>query len=127
MVAAVRYRNTEVEARERARFRVLAHVHGRAGADETAPVLCARVADELGLLRLEAAELIEDLLATGLLADAGAGPYVRITPAGIAFLERVAGRRRSVRGSAVPPSSAKSATGPLWSRVLQVNAGRSGR
>lgn len=117
MAGTVRYRNPRVEAVERQRFRLLEHVAARTGGERGAPVLCSRVADELGLLRAEAAELFDDLVRAGYLADAGGGPSVTLTEAGALYLRRLAGRRRSVRG--VRPPLAEPAGPPsLLQRVL---------
>jgi hypothetical protein len=118
MAAAVRYRDQHTEARERERFRVLAHI--RTCTDESGEhgVLCSCLADDLGLLRLEATELIEDLVICGLLDDSVSGPRVRITVRGREYLDRVAGRRRSVRGALVRSSCPEPASRPFWRRVL---------
>jgi hypothetical protein len=118
MAAAVRYRDQHTEARERERFRVLAHIRTCTEVRGERGVLCSCLADDLGLLRLEAAELIEDLVICGLLDDAVPGPRVRITARGREYLERLAGRRRSVRGALVRSSGPEPASRHFWRRVF---------
>jgi hypothetical protein len=121
MAAAVRYRDQHTEARERERFRVLAHIRTCTDDGGEHGVLCSCLADDLGLLRLEAAELIEDLVLCGLVDDALAGPRVRITARGREYLDRLAGRRHSVRGVLVRSSATEPASRPFWRRVLGVS------
>lgn len=104
MSLTVRYRNPELETRERERFRLLQHVHDRSRGEPGVALICSQIADELGLLRAEAATLIDDLVGGAYLIYAGNEPSVSITTKGILYLRRVAGRRCSVRSVPRPPS-----------------------
>lgn len=96
-MATIHYRNAYLEGKERERFRFLQQVYGLAGRSGGGAVLCSRLADQLGFLRMDAAGLIEDLVQGGYLAYTSRGPSVTITDQGVRYLERLAGRRRSVR------------------------------
>jgi hypothetical protein len=104
MAVTVRYRNPELETRERERFRLLQHVHDRSRGVPSVALICSQIADDLGLLRAEAATLIDDLVDEAYLIYAGNEPSVSITTRGILYLRRVAGRRSSVRGTPLPRS-----------------------
>jgi hypothetical protein len=97
MSTMLRRRNPTDEAREREMYRILSHVAACTRGDCTLRVLCSRVADALQIRRLEAAALIEELIRADFCEDGGAGPSVRLSTRGRDYLERHAGRRRSVR------------------------------
>jgi uncharacterized protein YjiS (DUF1127 family) len=92
------------EARERELFRILKHVFLRTQGDVSLNVLSARVADDLGLQRLDASALIDELVRAGFFVDGAAGPSVRLSETGRRYLLQLAGRRRSVR-RADPPAA----------------------
>jgi hypothetical protein len=92
-----RRRDPAAELRERLRYRVLMEIYGRSGGRCETPVAGLLVGEALGLSREETFRTIHFLAHHGFLDYRGAGPRICITEKGIRFLERDAGRRRSVR------------------------------
>ena len=93
----LRNRDRAREEREQTRFRMLQAVYERAGARCEVPVFGLELGAALGLPREETFRAIYELAHRGFLSYRGAGPKVGIAEKGIAYLEREAGRRRSVR------------------------------
>lgn len=65
---------------------------------ERAEVQAFAFASDLGVWHAELFRVIEFLDRKGFVVYLGAGPIVRITPAGIRYLEEEAKGRRSIRG-----------------------------
>ena len=97
----MREQETELEEerirKERESFIVLQHVYTLADADPSHVMQCSRVAADLGFHRAGCGQLIEHLVSAGCLAWATPGVEVSIPPTGIAYIERLAWRRRTVR------------------------------
>lgn len=82
---------------ERMRYEVLLMVYGATREAAGRPVSAVRFAQELGVWQAEVFRVVEWLERKGLLLYHGAGPTVSLTPRGVAYVEREAGRRRSIR------------------------------
>jgi hypothetical protein len=82
---------------ERESFVVLQHVYTLSDADAGVPVPLARVSGELGFEQRRFAPLLEQLIAVGYVAPIAGGSYAVITSEGVAYIEQLAWRRRSVR------------------------------
>ena len=93
-----RARNPTLEKRERTRYRVLREVYQRGEAAQTA-VAGEELARELALSREETFRTLFELTRLGYLLYE-AGPRVRLSADGHAYLVKGAWRRRSVRGMA---------------------------
>lgn len=92
-----RGRDPEVEQRERLRYRILRGVYERGWAAAEQPVRALEVGLALGLSREELFRTVLDLTHRSFLTFCSAGPQVRITEKGVAYLERGARRRQSIR------------------------------
>ena len=90
-------RNVEEERRERDRFLLLQHVFTLAEADPTTLLPAEQGWRDLGFSRTEGLSRIEGLVDGGFLVERGPRLQVNLTPRATEYLERVAGRRRSVR------------------------------
>lgn len=92
-----RKRDLEEEQRERNRFLLLQHVTTLAEADPAVALAGERLWRDLGFSHSEGLLLIHDLEQAGYLVERGAGPQVSLAPRALDYLERRAGRRRSIR------------------------------
>jgi DNA-binding IclR family transcriptional regulator len=97
MASPVRERDFEEERRERNRFLLLQHAATLAEADPTVTLAGERLWRDLGFSLSEGHPLIRSLVRAGYLVERGAGPQVSLAPQAIEYLERRAGRRRTVR------------------------------
>lgn len=92
-----RERDTRREERERRRFEVLRGVYERSTSVGANPVRALDIGLAIGLSREEVFRTVLDLTQGRYLSFCAAGPQVSITERGIAYLQRGAGKRRSVR------------------------------
>ena len=83
--------------KERESFVALQHLYNLGGAGAGEASLCSRIERDLGFERGACTELVEHLVHVGYVATSGLGEHLSITPAGIAYIEQLARRRRSVR------------------------------
>jgi hypothetical protein len=91
-----RQRNSEWEGRERLTFAVLQHVLSLDGED-LHQSLSTRIASDLAMERDETRDVLHALAAAGLIDWSPGGTRAAIATAGVRYIEREAGRRRSVR------------------------------
>lgn len=82
---------------ERMRYEVLAALYGECARVPGCAVHFSRFAHELGAWREELFRAVEWLDRKGYVVYHGAGPVVSITEKGTAYIEREAGKRRSIR------------------------------
>jgi DNA-binding MarR family transcriptional regulator len=127
MGAALRERDLDLEARERHRYLVLSRVLALSSGDIGTVFLCSRIADDLSIDRSTAARLFSDLIEAGYLRDVGPGPSVSITPQGILYLERRAGRRHSVRAGCSPVAGQSELEAALRRILAGFSSGTNGR
>ena len=80
------------------RYEVLAAVYAGCGGEVGCTLPVSTFTEELGIWREELFRVLEFLDRKGYLAYHGAGPLVSITRKGADYIERSAGKRRSVRG-----------------------------
>lgn len=92
-----RPRDSARERRERLRFQVLREIYDRARARCDVLLSGQTIREALRISREDAFRSIYDLEHRGFLSYRGAGPRICITEKGISYLEREAGRRRSIR------------------------------
>ena len=92
-----RQRDPTQEKRERIRFDILRNVYERCWSESDAPVRALDVGLAMGLSREEIFRTVLDLTQRSYLSFCAAGPQVCITEKGIAYLQKGAGRRRSIR------------------------------
>lgn len=97
MASTQRKRDPEEEERERSRFVLLQHAATLAEADPTVALPGERLWRDLGFPLSEGMPLIRDLVQAGYLVDRGPGPQVSLAPRALDYLERRAGRRRTLR------------------------------
>jgi hypothetical protein len=90
-----RKRNPAIEEKERASFILLQHICSVTGEGEGQFSL-RRVGSDLAFDEEEVQGLADHLVRAGIL-DGGPGPDSRLRDFGREYIERVAGRRRSVR------------------------------
>lgn len=83
---------------ERLRYEVLKSLYEKSAGRPDRVVHVAGFADGLRVWREELFRGVEFLDRHGYLTYHGAGPEVSITPKGVEYLERMAARRRSIRG-----------------------------
>jgi hypothetical protein len=93
----VRQRDPTQEKRERIRFDILRNVYERCWAEGDTPVRALDVGLAMGLSREEIFRTVLDLTQRSYLSFCAAGPQVCITEKGIAYLQKGAGRRHSIR------------------------------
>jgi hypothetical protein len=79
---------------ERMRYEVLRMLHSAAAGDPEREVRCWGFAQELGVWESELFRVLDFLDRVGLAEYCGAGPVVRITLAGVSYLERDPERTR---------------------------------
>lgn len=97
-----RQRNPDVERLERDSFVVLQHAYNWQSEDGRR-LSAWVIGSDLGLSPGDCTAIIGQLAFQGYLTWSGSGPGLRISPLGIDYVERLAGRRRSVRfGPEVP-------------------------
>lgn len=82
---------------ERMRFEVLAMLYQGCDGKTGCVLRVSTFADNLGVWREELFRVIEWLDRKGYLVYHGAGPSVSLTRQGVDYVERYAGRRRSLR------------------------------
>lgn len=82
---------------ERTRYRILDSVYRRAGGTCTESVAASAIADDLGIASDRLRRILAQLAEGGYLFAVGPGPLVCITPRGIRYIEKSAGRRKSLR------------------------------
>lgn len=92
-----RQRDPQQEERERVRFDILRSVYERGWAEGETPVRALDVGLAMGLSREEIFRTVLDLTQRSYLSFCAAGPQVCITDKGVAYLEKGAGRRHSIR------------------------------
>jgi hypothetical protein len=92
-----RQRDAMREKRERIRFDILRNVYERSWSEGDTPVRALDVGLAMGLSREEIFRTVLDLTQRSYLSFCAAGPQVCITDKGIAYLQKGAGRRHSVR------------------------------
>lgn len=92
-----RPRDPAQERRERQRYALLLRIFDRTTAAGDVPISALEVGQALRLSREDTFRLVQFLAHHGYLDYVGAGPRVRLTEKGIAFLTTGAGRRRSLR------------------------------
>ena len=97
MDLAERRRDSDSEQLERDAYALLRHVHSVSNADPEVEILGSRLADSLGLDRGYSLQVIRFLQREGLVRYDEAGPTVSLTVPGVAYVEHLAWRRRSVR------------------------------
>ena len=85
------------EKRERVRFDILRNVYERCWSEGDAPVRALDIGLAMGLSREEIFRTVLDLTQRSYLSICAAGPQVCITEKGIAYVQKGAGRRRSIR------------------------------
>ena len=85
---------------ERFRYRVLRSIYDFAGASATRIVSDVEMTSALDADAEELFEALDYLDQDGYLICAGGRRRICITPVGIAYIERLAGRRRSIRAPA---------------------------
>lgn len=83
--------------RERKRYEVLQRIYQRAEGDCALEMHAREVGTEMGLTPEETFQIVHFLESRGFLAYLGAGPRICITEKGVRYIEREAGRRRSIR------------------------------
>lgn len=93
----VRERDPQQEERERVRFDILRGVYERSWTEGAPPVRALDIGLAMGLSREEIFRTVLDLTQRSYLSFCSAGPQVSITEKGAAYLENIAGRRRSIR------------------------------
>lgn len=93
----IRERDPLQERRERLRYEILKGVYERGWPDTGGPVRALDIGLMMGMSREELFRVVLDLTHRSYLSFCAAGPQVRITERGVAFLEKGAGRRRSIR------------------------------
>ena len=82
---------------ERESFILLQHVYTLASDDLKRSIRVARAAADLGLASAECWRLVDHLVRAGCLDEVGRGGELSLTATGVHYVERGAGRRRSVR------------------------------
>ena len=82
---------------EQLRYRVLGAAHRHTGGDCTRSVVGAALGADLDVPYEELHRVLSCLEEHGYLFHIGPGPRLCITPKGIRYIERAAGRRRSLR------------------------------
>ncbi|CAN5829999.1 hypothetical protein BH23GEM3_BH23GEM3_03430 [soil metagenome] len=92
-----RERDLEAEWREQRRYALLERLYLLTGDDCSAVVYDRQMEAELGVPGEEAASLTDELIQLRYLAHIGEGQQVCITEKGLAFLQKGAWRRRSIR------------------------------
>jgi hypothetical protein len=97
MSAATKLRDPDAEQLERDAFSLLQHLHSVSGGDPEVELLGSRAADVLRLDRDYALRVIRFLEREGLVDFRQEGPCVSLTLPGVAYVEHLAWRRRSVR------------------------------
>jgi hypothetical protein len=90
-------RNHEEEIRERHRYVILLHLYtlGEESVERGLPM--DRVVRDLGFRQQEAEALVAALVRSGYVEYWTTTPGVKLTDRGIEYIERLAGRRRSLR------------------------------
>lgn len=97
MSAATTPRDPETEQLERDAFALLQHLHSVSEGDPGVELLGSRAADALRLERDYALRVIRFLEREGLVDFRPEGPSIALTLPGVAYVEHLAWRRRSVR------------------------------
>ena len=95
MRAGTRERNVAAERRERERYVILQHLHSLE--KETAGMSVRKIAGDLGFPHCSAEVIVEHLITTGYLVCTPGIPCIRTSRRGAEYIERLAGRRRSLR------------------------------
>jgi predicted transcriptional regulator len=90
---------------ERLRYTVLQSIYRRVGTDCAATITASQIGAELSIGYEELFRTISALAQHGFLFEVAEGPRVCITPRGIRYIEKAAGRRMSVR--LTPPAAAR--------------------
>ncbi len=91
---------------ERLRYTVLRSIYKRVGTDCAATTTATQVGAELSIGYEELFRTLSALVHHGYLFEVAEGPRVCITPRGIRYIEKAAGRRMTVRLTA-PPAEAR--------------------
>ena len=97
MARQAKRRDPEEEARERDRFVILLHMHTMSDATAGGPLPTDRILKDLGFTRARADQLLESLYLAEYIRWTGLGDGVTLSRMGRDYIERLAGRRRSVR------------------------------
>jgi hypothetical protein len=92
-----RQRDAAQEQRERVRFDILRSVYERCWSEGNAPVRALDIGLAMGLSREEIFRTVLDLTQRSYLSFCAAGPQVCITEKGMTYMQKGAGRRRSIR------------------------------
>jgi Mn-dependent DtxR family transcriptional regulator len=95
MCKVARKRDPESEEKERASFILLQHIYSLTGGGDEQFSL-RKVASDLAFEEDQVAKLATHLIQAGIL-DGGPGPDAKLRDFGRKYIERLAGRRRSVR------------------------------
>jgi predicted transcriptional regulator len=82
---------------ERLRYTVLRSIYERVGADCAATTTATQIGAELSIGYEELFRTISALVQHGYLFEVAEGPRVCITPRGIRYIEKAAGRRMTIR------------------------------
>src|SRR5687767_4533860 len=83
---------------ERMRYEVLAAIYQGCEGKAGCTLVVSAFAQELGIWREELFRVLEFLDRKGFIVYHGAGPLVSMTRNGIDYIERMGGRRKSIRG-----------------------------
>jgi DNA-binding IclR family transcriptional regulator len=83
---------------ERMRYEVLAAIYRGCEGKAGCTLVVSAFAEKLGIWREELFRVLEFLDRKGFIVYHGAGPLVSITKVGIDYVERLGGRRKSIRG-----------------------------
>lgn len=92
-----RQRDSRREERERIRFQVLKGLYELGWPQREQPVRAVEVGSKLGISREALFRAVLELTHRHFLRFCAAGPKVRVTEEGAAYIEQGAGRRKSIR------------------------------
>jgi hypothetical protein len=110
MGSEARDRDRDGEIEDRDRYVILLHLYTLSQAGPVGQLGIERITSDLGLRETRCIELLRSLESGGYIASA-VGDRVAVTTRGCEYIEKLAGRRRSLRLRAERPDHARAESG----------------